>query len=710
VTADPATPRHPLDPIFAPRSIVFVGVSSDPKKTAGAPLRIAIQNRYPGKLWGVHPRATEIEGVPCFPTVEALPEVPDCAFISVVAKLVPDALEACGRKGIKGAIILSSGFEEVEGGADIARRVGEIGRRYGMAVVGPNSEGVWSVKRRAILTFGSAARRDQLHHAPVAALTQSGGIGGAIARRLQDCGFGCAYFVSVGNETVTGTPDYVDWLAEQDDVRVIVMFIEGLFEGARLIPAAAKAHARGIHLVALKSGNSQVGRIATATHTGKLSTAGAIYDAALDQAGVIRVDCLTDLIDSARLLSAMTLPPRRGPKGGIAILSVLGGPRSIMADMAEKLGVPIATFEEATVDALKKVVPAFGYPRNPVDITGQVVGDHTLFERALAAGTGDPNSEGLLIQFGNGGIREAREKREMFIELARRTGLPVVLSLLGDSLDEKLVVEYARNGVAVARDATEAIRYFSWLYRAREYRDRPVPAVLTEPAPAPSVRAVPEGWAATMDFLADSGIGVPAWRLLSNGTDPAAACKGLRFPVALKALPEQAEHKTEHGLVALDLADAHAVAAAAAHLRGRLATLDAGLADAPLLVQEMVKGGVEAVLTVARDPDFGAILAIGSGGVMVELIGDVGYVVLPADEAEVKRRIGSLKLGHLLAGFRGAPPADLDALAAAAVKLGALFRSLPDTVKAIELNPLFVLPRGQGVAAIDVLLREEKED
>ncbi|MCC7426506.1 MAG: acetate--CoA ligase family protein [Alphaproteobacteria bacterium] len=695
---------HPLDVLFAPRSIVFVGVSADPKKTAGAPLRIAIQNRYPGQLYGVHPREERIEGVPCFRSVEELPEVPDCAFISVVAKLVPGVLESCGRKGIKGAVILSSGFEEVEGGADIARSVGEIGRKYGMHIVGPNSEGLWSVKRRTILTFGSAARREKLHHAPIAALTQSGGIGGAIARRLQDGGFGCSYFVSVGNETVTGTADYIDWLAEQDDVRVIVMFIEGLIDGAKAIRAAAKARARGIHLVALKSGNSAVGRIATATHTGKISTAGAIYDAALDQAGVVRVESLTDLIESAKLLCSMPLPPPRGAKGGVAVLSVLGGPRSIMADMGEKLGVPLATFEDSTVAALAKVVPAFGYPRNPVDITGQVVGDHTLFERALDAGTGDANSEGLLIQFGNGGIREARERREIFTSLARKTGLPVVLSLLGDTLDEALLVDYAKQGVAVARDAAEAMRYFGWLYRAREYQARP--PLDTERAGRPPLPAVPRSWQETMSLLADAGISQPAWRILENGADLGLLCNGLRFPVALKAMPEQAEHKTEHGLVVLNLPDADAVAVAAIAMQERLARLDPRLRGGPLLVQEMVSGGVEAVVTAARDPDFGVILAVGTGGTLVELLGDVGYVVLPASADEVKRRIGTLKLSRLLAGFRGAESADTEALARAALSLGSILQRLPSSVQAIELNPLLVMPAGKGVAAIDVLVRE----
>lgn len=688
--------RHPLDAAFRPRSVCFVGVSGDPTKTSGTPLRYLLRHGFTGPVYPVNPKYDEIEGLACYPDVASLPAVPDCAFISLPARLVPGAVDALGEKGVKAAIILSSGFEETEGGDSHADALRAAANRHGVAIVGPNSEGIWSVGANAILTFGSAANRDDIAHGRIAVLTQSGGIGGGLSRQLLDGGYGLAYFVSVGNEANIGVPDYIDYLAEQDDVSAILIFMEGLNQGPRLLPACAKARAKGIHLIAVKSGNSAAGQAATASHTGKISTPGAVYRDVLDQAGVIQVDSLVDLYDAGRVLTYCPPLPDGGDKGGLGILSVLGGPRSIMADRCEELGVPLATYADETTATLAEIVPAFGYAPNPTDITGHIVGAPEMLRQALDAAAIDPHAEAYIVQFGNGGIRDAREKRDMFVDFAKNSGRPLVLSLLGDSLTPEQVADYARNGVIIARDASEATKFVGWMYAAKRFaaRDTAVPAV-KQKAPA----AAPEGFDAVADFLARAGLPMPPSRLLAEGQDPVDACAGLRFPVCLKALPEDAEHKTEKGLLALNLDDADAVSEAAEAIRFRL-----GRADAILLVQQMAGPGVEAVLTVRRDPDFGTLIALGAGGVLVELVRDIGYVATPATAADVERRIGGLRLAALLDGFRGAPPADRDALVRAALGLADAFDGL-DGVEEIEINSVLVRPEGQGVLALDVLMR-----
>lgn len=694
----PSSAAHPLDRVFKARSVAFVGVSADPAKTSGTPLRNLLRHRFAGRVLLVNPRHAEIEGIACFPSIEALPEAPDCAFVSLAAERVPAAVEACGRRGIRACVILSSGFEEAAGGRPLAEALARAAARHGVLLVGPNSEGVWAVRERVILTFGSAAKRDSLVHGPVAALTQSGGVGAGIVRQLMDGGYGASYFVSVGNEANLGIADYVDYLAGQEDVRTILMFVEGLKRGRRLIDAAARARSRGIALVALKSGDSARGREATASHTGKISSAGEVYRDVLHQAGAIRVESLVDLVDAGKVLTYLPRPPRRGRAGGLCILSVLGGPRSIMADACERLGVPLATYAPETAARLAGIVPAFGYVPNPTDITGQVVGNPELLKLSLEAVAGDPNVEAILIQFGNGGLRDVRERRDLFVDLARRTGLPVVLSLIGDSLEEPLKVAYARDGIAVARDGSEGIRFLSWLWRAREFAGReaePGADAWIGGARAP----VPRGWAEGAAWLGRAGIAVPRFAVLEAGADAAAACAGLAFPVALKALPEDSDHKSERGLVALALVGPAEVAGAARSIRARL-----GRADATLLVQEMAGPGVEAVVSVRRDPDFGPVLALGAGGVMVELLRDAGFLALPCSRAAVARLVGRLRLGALLAGFRGAPPADTDALIDAALALGRAFVAT-EGASEVEINPLLVRPRGQGVVALDLLVK-----
>lgn len=693
-------PRHRLDAVFRPRSVCLVGVSADAHKLNGAPLRILRQHGFPGAIHLVNPKYAEIEGLPCHRSLHDVPQGVDLAFLMLPAAEVPDALEAAADRGMRGAIVLSSGFEEVADGAGLAARVRDICRTRGIALIGPNCEGVWSVRSKAILTFGSAARRDVMHHAPLAIVSQSGAVSGAIGRHLQDEGYGCGYVVSVGNETDTSMLEVLDYLLDQDDVRHVLLFLEGFRDGWRLTEVAAKARARGVTIVALKSGNSAAGQEAAASHTGKLSTPYGIYRDVFAQYGIIQVDSLAELTEAGRMLPH--LPPLRrsaGSQPGVSVCSVPGGTRALTADACEQQQVPLARFEEPTVAALTAVLPRFGYAQNPTDLTGQILTKPTMLDDALTIVGSDPNTEAMVVQFANRGLRDARERGPAIAAAAARHGTPVVVSLLADEMPAAERRAAVAQGIGVTRDPRDAVRLLSWLYR----RDRPLP-VESLPAREPAGPAPDGSWADIARFLGSLGIGVPPWRILHPGQDAAAALAGLSFPVAVKALPEAVAHKTELGAVALNLRDVAAVSAAAARIRDRL-----GDPAAPLLVQDMVMGGVEATLTVARNPDFGALLAIGSGGVMVELFQDLRQLLLPATEAQVARAIEGLRLSSLLDGFRGAARADRAGFVRAAASLGRAFLALPPKVLEIELNPVFVLPEGRGVVAVDMLFRAEEK-
>jgi acyl-CoA synthetase (NDP forming) len=691
-------PRHRLDPIFRPRSVCLVGVSADAHKLNGAPLRILRQHGFPGAIHLVNPRYDEIDGLPCHHDLRDVPEGLDLAFLMLPAAEVPKALEGAAERGMRGAIVLSSGFEEVADGAGLAARVRDICRTRGLALIGPNCEGVWSVRSKAILTFGSAARRDVLHHAPLAIVSQSGAISGAIARHLQDEGYGCGYVVSVGNETDTAMLEVLDYLLDQDDVRHVLLFLEGFRDGWRLAEVAAKARARNVTIVALKSGNSPAGQEAAASHTGKIATHHGIYRDAFAQHGIIPVDSLAALVEAGRMLPHLPALRRApGTDPGISVCSVPGGTRALTADACEQLAVPLARFEDRTVAALAAVLPRFGHAQNPTDLTGQILTKPAMLDEALGIVAADANTEAIVVQFANRGLRDARDRAPALAAIAARSGAPVVVSLLADAMPAAERRAAAAQGIGVTRDPQDAVRLLSWLYR----RDRPLPPEPRPDPPAPRP-APPMTWAGMAGLLAEAGIGVPAWRILGPGAD-APALAGLRFPVAVKALPEQVAHKTELGAVRLGLADAGAALAAATAIRDRL-----GDPAMPLLVQEMVRGGVEATLSAARNPDFGALIAIGAGGVMVELFEDLHHLTLPATVREVEAAVARLRLSRLLAGFRGAPAADRGALARAAVALGHLLLALPASVREIELNPVFVLPEGEGVVAVDMLFRTEE--
>ena len=699
-TAAPTAGRtpavHALDAVFHARSIALVGVSGDPRKMTGAPLEILRKTGFAGSIFPVNPRHSQIGGLTCYPDISALPQAPDVALIMLPAQQVPAALRACADKGAGAAVVLSSGFEESEDGRRYALELARIARETGLPVVGPNCEGVWSVRSRVLLTFGSAARRTVLHHAPVAVLSQSGAMAGALGRHLQDNGVGCAYIVSVGNETVLSIADYLEWMIEQDDVRVVLLFIEGLRDGARLLQLIDRARLRGIRVVALKTGNSAAGQKAAASHTGKIASPYAVYRDLLEEAGAVQVESLTDLIEAAEVLCSSPLPPVRGEHGGVSVFSIPGGTRAMTADLLEQLGVPLATFARATVQHLTRTLPEFGETENPTDLTGQVLSHPKLFDECLRIIATDPNTEALIVQVANRGPRDVVERTQLFCSVASAISLPVVVSFLGDTLPPPERTPLRDAGIVCARDPAEAARYLGWLYRSREISERPA----FSPGAGGTSVARPETWSEMVSYLRDCAIAVPAWHIVASGDEGRSACSGLRFPLVVKALPEECDHKTELGAVMLDVATPEAVVVAVADIRRKLAR-----PEARVLVQEMVAGGVEVLLSALHNPDFGPVLAIGMGGVAVELHRDVAYVALPTDAGRVRRALMRLKLWTLLAGFRGRPRADVEALVDAAVRFGARFVLARPPMNEMEINPLFVGPATAGVVAVDALVK-----
>jgi acyl-CoA synthetase (NDP forming) len=685
-----------LEALFGARSVCVVGASRDPRKLASRALAHLLAHGYPGRVYAVNPRHAEVGGVPCVPTVADLPEPVDAALVGVPAAGVPEVIEACGRRGVRSAVVISAGFEEQAGGRPRAEALRRAAARHGLAVIGPNSEGVWSVGRRLVLSFGSAARRQRLVHGPVAVVSQSGAVGAGVVRLLQD-GCGSDHFVSVGNETVLSALDVLEYLVEREDLRVVALFVEALAGGERLLRCAARARARGVQLVVLKAGSSRLGRAATASHTGKLSSPEGVYRDILRQAGILQVEGLVELAEACHALVALPGPRRVGrPGAGVAVLSVPGGTRALTADLAERAAVPLAAFDEATVEALAGCLPPFGYPRNPTDVTGEALTVPGLLDRALEAVAADPGVEALVLQLGNGGLAEARARREALGALAGRTGVPVVVSLLGDVIPAGEQATLGAPGVLAVRDPGAAVRTLAWIYARREFAGRagPAPAV---PGPAPAPCPWPGTWPEQAACLADAGIAVPPWVLLAPGEAAVDRCRELAFPVAVKASPERAAHRTEQGLVALDVPDAGGVDRVVAAWRRR-----PGLEGAPCLVQEMVSDGVEVLVGVTRDPDFGPVLTVGAGGRLAELLEDVAHLCLPAGRADVHRALAGLRLGRVLAGVRGRPPADVEALVDAALGLARLHAALGPRCRELEVNPLLV--RACGAVALDLWL------
>jgi acetate---CoA ligase (ADP-forming) len=685
-----------LNNIIRPKSVAIIGASPQRGTARNSIVRVLIKHKFAGRIYPINPSHREIEGLKTYPSVDGLPETPDLSLIITPAPTVPDIVAQCGMFGIRAAIVYSSGFEETEGGKEHARRLAEAAYKHNVAVLGPNCQGVWSVRAQTLLSFGGALMSlETLRHAPIAVVSQSGALAGAIGGCLQKEGVGCSYIVSVGNESCLDLLDVLPWLIEQDDVRVVALYIEALNDARRIIPIAERARERGIQIVALKAGRSAVGQQATASHTGKIASSHAVYMDVCDQAGVIAVTTLAEALSAMEVLGFLPDPRvSDDPKGGVSIMSSSGGAGALLADHAEQFRIPMAEFGAATLERLDSILPDFGRKANPIDLTGQIRRDPNLFRNACAALSADPRTEALVVQFASGGLADLQENGEAFKSAARQGRFPMIISTVAAAVDPQTRQQFHEAGIIISGDTAYTMRALSLLYKRRSLRSSPK-APVNKPLPS---RSAPRDWTETMEFCAGAGIQPAKWTVLRPQDRAGTACSGLKYPVVVKVPPSESDHKTELGLVKLRVRSPEEVDAHAADFRQRL-----GKPDLNILVQEMVEGGIEVVLSCLRNTDFGPIVSIGTGGVAIELFRDVAHLALPVTSEHVTGALKKLKLWTLLRGYRGQPRADIDQLVTATVNLGDMFLATPELVE-FEINPLLVQREGNGVVAVDALL------
>ena len=688
------TDTKTFDNFFRPHSVAIVGASPQRGSSRNTLLRVLLKHGYTGRVYPVSNSYTEIEGLKAYAAIGDLPETPDVALVITPAPTVPSIIVACSDKGIRNAIVYSSGFEEIESGKEHARRLATTARQHKVAVLGANCQGVWSVQHKTILSFGSAALSlESIRHAPIAVISQSGALAGAMGNYLQNNGMGCAYIVSVGNETCLDALDALAWVVEQADVRAIALYIEGLNDARRILSIAERARERGVQIVALKAGRSAIGQQATASHTGKIASSHVVYDDVLHQAGVIPVDTLAQALAALEALTFLAPPRASGDaKGGVSVLGSSGGAGALLADHSSEFGVPMAEFSADTAEKLEHILPEFARKANPVDLTGQINSSPNLFRDTCLALHADPRTEAIVVQFASSGRRGLEENAAVFKSVAR--DLPMIASFAGELVAQDMATTLREAGVMCCADPAATMSALSLLYERQRMQQLPK-AVERQPLPA---RAAPRDWAETMRFCEDSGITPARWVVLGRDDRAAAACAGMRYPLVVKVFPSEAAHKTELGLVKLRVPSAQEVDAHAADFRQRLGKPGMGV-----LVQEMVDDGVEMVLSCLRQTDFGPVIAIGNGGLAVELYRDVTHLALPVSAAQVQAVMRKLKLWVLLQGYRGKPAADVDALAHAAARFGDMFLACPELLE-FEINPVIVRPRGQGIAAIDALV------
>jgi acyl-CoA synthetase (NDP forming) len=687
---------HLLSSLFNPDSVVIVGASSNPRKLSGRPLQFLKQHGFSGRIFLVNAAREEINGTRCYPSIDDLPSTPALALIVVPSTSVASCLAQCGRRGIRNAVVLSAGFEETSGGQRRANLLRSIAQKYDIHLVGPNCEGIWSLPDRTVLTFGSAASLPKLRQGPVSVLSQSGSVGAACVRRLQDLGVGCRYYVSAGNESVLSLSDYLDFLLWEGGSKVILMFIEGIRNGPRFIELARAAHEAGVRLVALKAGQTRAGRAATQGHTGKLSGESFVYSEVFQQVKLIEVTSLEDLVLAAFGLTAGR--DRKAPRQRcrVAAVSISGGSRSLIIDDCRRLGVPLEPLSVATKQRLRTILPPEAVIGNPVDPTGVVSDDPSLLTKVVAILAADATTSHILVQFPNWTWRQIAAHLPALAQTAQASRKRFVAAALSMTPPTTQVDTWQRRGVLLAANTPEAVRLLSFMtsesFRRKEVDER------VKPSRPTSGSAGLRDWAEAVGFLEAAGIPVAPWRIVKSPLDLTRCLMNLAFPLVAKVATGVA-HKTEGGLVRLGLRDSDQVTGAVQEIWERVGE------GTPLLLQQQVEAGVEALLGFRYDEDWGPTLVIGAGGVTTELWKDRVLVSLPASQHDVTAAMRRLRIEPLLRGFRGMPELDTVAFRSAALRLGRECLRLGRRVE-VEINPLILLPKGRGVCAVDVLMSD----
>ena len=704
-----------LRPLIAPESIAVIGASADTATLRGRLTHALIGHGYEGRVYPVTRSQSEVLGLRAYGSVADLPEAADLAVILVPAAVVPRTLDECGRRGIRAAVVISSGFAEESGEAAHARDIElrRIAERHGILVCGPNSEGLVNPLQRVVATFSPVFHdpaRPLLpatpHGRPISVSCQSGALTFAFLNRGRDRQLRFTYQVSAGNQTILEAHDYVDWALDHGGADIFLLYLEGIRNPDRFRAVADKAAAAGKPLIAAKVGRSDPGRRAAASHTGSLAHAGVVDDAIFRHHGIIRGDDLDHMLDVAAAFAFCPLP--RGNR--VAVITGSGGSAVWMADILSAHGLELPVLEDDVQQRILALLPSYASAQNPVDATAQAI--HEVgYARLIEIVRQSQRIDTILLIGSLANEATAAGHAEQLAALSGPRDKPILL-VTYTGASPAAMAAFAEAGIPCYTSmpsCARAIRALVDYARFQERRHRP-----PLPATPPSRREETAGALGAAGpvlteneakaVLAGYGVPRPPEALAKSADDAAAAAGRIGGPVALKVQSPDITHKTEAGAVALGVEGGAAVRVAYAQVLANAAAGHPGAAIQGVLVQKMAPPGIEIILGVTRDPDFGPMLMVGLGGIHVEVLRDVVFAPVPIGPDEALSLLGELRGAALLDGVRGAPPADRAALAELIAALSRFAADHAELIDEIDLNPVIVHSQGQGLTVVDALI------
>lgn len=661
---------------------------------------------YPGDLYLVSRGRKTINGRPCVASIDELPLGIDVAVLIVPQSAVLDAVAACVRRKVGGAVVFASGFSEAgEEGRAMQQRLAAIAREGGLAVNGPNCLGFINYLDRIALTFETVDDCGELREPRgpgVAVIAQSGAMTSNIRTALEARGLPLTYAISTGNEAVVGAEDFLDAVVEDERTGVIAMFIEQIRQPQRFLDLVARARARKKPIIMMHPGRTERARHSTQSHTGALAGDHAVMRAVLGRRAVVVVDSLDELFDVTVLLARWPDPPTLGA----AVLTNSGAFRGVALDFCDELGLDLPGLAPSTRETLVPIFPPFAAVENPLDLTTLGFSQPDIFGRAARVLLEDPAVGSLIVSLVAGPPPLQVAKAESLLPVIEASKKPVAFVIMGDEapLVAELTTPVRRSGLPFFRSPDRAIRAMARVTafgRALQSARPGAPAAALRGLPSLGSGVIPEYRGKA--WLAAAGIRVPEGALAHSVEQAEEIAARIGYPVVMKAQAGELTHKSDVGGVIVDIPDAAALRTGWERLRQNMSFARPGLRLDGILVEAMAEKGLEIIIGARRDPDWGTVLMVGLGGVWIEALQDIRLLSPDLDEAEIISEFRKLKGARLLGGMRGTPPLDEIAIAKTVALVGELMRATPE-VSEIDINPLVVYPSGKGVQALDALI------
>ncbi len=683
-----------LQKLFRPRSIAILGASSSPAKIGGRPVAALLRNGYQGAVYPINPKADTVQGLPAFGSILEVSGEVDLAICSVPDAMVKSVLTDCAQKGVKSVIVFSSGFAEVsERGAEAQREIAGLAAAAGMRMMGPNCMGMVNFADKAVASFHPAFGED-LVAGRIGLVSQSGAFGGLSYVLARERRQSLSYMLTTGNEADVDIGDCTAFLADDPNTGVILLYMEGCRDGAKFIEALEIARANNKPVVAVKLGRTEAGA-AAASHTAALAGEDAIYAAIFRQYGVYRAASIEEFFDIGRACVVGQLP--RNDR--VAMVTVSGGVGVLMADDAHSRELDVAPMPEAAQARMREMVP-FAGPRNPIDVTGQILNDSSLLARTLALVT-EAGDYGSIIAFQGSLGRNPDfldESREGWLERSAKYA-DTLFSVAGFGADH-YVAALEDGGIPMFEEPTYATRAVAALRAfARAFARPSETLAVGAPITFESERL---DEAQSLAILRGAGIATPALGSANSADEAVAIAERCGYPVVAKILSPDILHKSDIGGVKLGLRDAGEVRAAFASIMAAGERCAGAQVRGCLIAPMYAGGGVETILGVQRDPIFGPVVMFGLGGVFVEALRDVTFRVAPFGIGEAHAMIREINAFPVLTGLRGQAPADLDALADALSRLSIFAKANEAQLESLDVNPYVV--SDQGGIALDAAL------